>query len=247
MELKLTIPDYLSIEAYKQVTSLDHLSDLEKMVATVSILSNLSEDKLRELQSSDLSNVFTEVTNRLIDVNPEYYPIIEIEGKLYGYQHMSKLTLGEYIDLENLVKEPIKNLEQVMAILYRPVLKQSFKSIKWATKMGYKLGIGEVDDLSKYYELEKYDSSKRQDNAEVMKNLPVSYALGALSFFLQVGNSLLLGSEAYSQAKTKKQKKEILKKISTNLSMSTGDGLLLFITSQVHPSLQSQEIKLSQI
>ena len=247
MELKLTIPDYLSIEAYKQVTSLDHLSDLEKMVATVSILSNLSEDKLRELQSSDLSNVFTEVTNRLIDVNPEYYPIIEIEGKLYGYQHMSKLTLGEYIDLENLVKEPIKNLEQVMAILYRPVLKQSFKSIKWATKMGYKLGIGEVDDLSKYYELEKYDSSKRQDNAEVMKNLPVSYALGALSFFLQVGNSLLLGSEAYSQAKTKKQKKEILKKISTNLSMSTGDGLLLFITSQVHPSLASQEIKLSQI
>ena len=247
MELKLTIPDYLSIKDYKQVTALDHLSDLEKMVSTVSILSNLSEDKLRELQSSDLSNVFTEVTNRLIDVNPEYYPIIEIEGKLYGYQHMSKLTLGEYIDLENLVKEPIKNLEQVMAILYRPVLKQSFKSIKWATKMGYKLGVGEVDDLSKYYELEKYDSSKRQDNAEVMKNLPVSYALGALSFFLQVGNSLLLGSEAYSQAKTKKQKKEILKKISTNLSMSTGDGLLLFITSQVHPSLASQEIKLSQI
>ena len=247
MELKLTIPDYLSIKDYKQVTALDHLSDLEKMVSTVSILSNLSEDKLRELQSTDLSNVFMEVTNRLIDVNPEYYPIIEIDGKMYGYQNISKMTLGEYIDLEGLVKEPVKNLEQIMAILYRPVLKHSFKSIKWAVKMGFKLGTGEVDDLSKYYELEKYDSSKRQDNAQVMKNLPVSYALGALSFFLQVGSLLLAGSKPYSLTKTKKQKKEMLKRMSTALSTNIGDGLRLFITSQVHPSLQSQEIKLSQI
>ena len=247
MELKLTIPDYLSIKDYKQVTSLEHLSDLEKMVKVVSILSNLSEDKLKELQSKDLSTVFMEVTNRLININPEFYPIIEIEGKLYGYQNISKLTLGEYIDLENLCKKPVENLEDIMAILYRPVLKHSFKSIKWVTKMGYKLGTGEVDDLSKYYELEKYDSSKREDNAKVVENLPVTYALGALSFFLQVGSLFLAGSELYSQAKTKKEKTAILKNLTTSLSTSIGDGLQLFTTSQVHPSLTSQGLKLSQI
>ena len=217
MQLQLTIPDYLSIEAYKQVTSLDHLSSLEKMIKTVSILSNLSEDKLKELQSTDLSNVFMEVTNRLIDVKPEYYPIIEIEGKMYGYQHISKLTLGEYIDLENLTKEPVKNLEQIMAILYRPVLKQSFKSIKWAVKMGYKLGVGEVDDLSKYYTLEAYDTDKRKENAEILKTMPVAYALGALSFFSQVGTLLSIGSKPYSKLKSKKQKKEFLKKMPAGL------------------------------
>jgi len=247
MELKLTIPDYLSIKDYKKVTSLDHLSDLEKMVATVSILSNLSEDKLRELQSNDLSKVFTEVTNRLIEVNPEFYPIIEIEGKLYGYQHISKLTLGEYIDLENLCKEPIANLEHIMGILYRPVLKHSFKSIKWASKMGFKIGMGEIDDLSKYYTLEKYDSEKRYDNAEVLKMLPVSYALGALSFFLQVGNSFLLGSKTYFKLKSKKEKKKFLKETLQTTSIPTGDGLLRFITSLQHPSLTSREITLSQI
>ena len=247
MELKLTIPDYLSIEDYREVTSLEHLSDLEKMVKIVSTLSNLTEDKLKELQSTDLSNVFTEVTNRLIDVNPEYYPIIEVEGVLYGYQPISKLTLGEYIDLENLCKKPVENLEQIMAILYRPVLKHSFKSIKWVVKMGYKLGVGEVDDLSKYYTLEKYSSEERKTRAEILKKLPVGYALGALSFFLQVGNLHLAGSQIYTELKTKKEKKKFLKEMANNLSVSIGDGLQLFITSQQHPSLTSQEIKLSQI
>ena len=247
MQLQLTIPDYLSIKDYKKVTSLDHLSDLEKMVKIVSILSNLTEDKLRELQSNDLTKVFNEVADRLIDVNAEFYPIIEIEGKMYGYQNISKLSLGEYIDLENLCKKPVENLEQIMAVLYRPVLKQSFKSIKWAVKMGYKLGQGEVDALSKYYTLEKYDAEKRPDNAIIMGNLPISFALGALSFFLQVGNLHLLGSETYLQLPNQKKKKEYLKTLANSLSVNIGDGLQLFTTSQVHPSLISQEIKLSRI
>ena len=250
MELKLTIPDYLSIEAYKKVTSLEHLSDLEKMMAVLGVLSNLSEDKMRELQIQELSKVFTEVTDSLIDVNPEFYPLFEIEGQLYGYNPITKMTLGEFVDVTNLTKDPIKNLEQIMALLYRPVLKHRFNGIKWAFKNSFKTGLGEVEDLTKYYTLEAYSTELRNKNAEIMNKLPVSFALGALSFFLQVGNSLLLGTQTYSavgRKLTNKETKELAKRMTLAISTNIGDGLQQFITSRQLPSLVSQEIKLSQI
>jgi hypothetical protein len=79
-----------------------------------------------------------------------------------------------------------------------------------------------------------------------MATIPVSFALGALAFFLAVASNSLLSIQASSLSNKaeKKKRMEIIKKLT---SVPIGDGLLQFITYQKLPSLQSQEIRVSQI
>lgn len=249
MKLSINIPDYLTIEAYKKISSLEHLSPSEKIITTLSILSDIPEEKLRELHTLDLTNIFDDVTDRVVNVNPEFYPIIEVEGVMYGYCPITKLSLGANIDLESLSKDMNKNIEQIMGILYRPILKHRFNSFEYAFKQSFKVKTGSVENLTKYYELEPYSVELREKTAEVFKNLPISFAFGATSFFLQVGNSFIQGSKIYSDPNLKdpKKKEQLLKRKLEETSSRIGDGLELFITLRQLPSFQSQEIKLLQI
>jgi hypothetical protein len=241
MELKIKVPDYLSIKHYKQISKMDHLSNLDKMIRTIGILTDLDRETVRQMDTFDLQTVFSTVSEQLINLKSEFYPIIEIEGQLFGYVPISKLTLGEYIDLENLNKDAINNLEQIMALLYRPIVKHKFYGVKWAVKSGYKLALDEAENLFKYYTVEKYTPELRKDNAKVMENFPASFAIGAMTFFLHNGNLLLLGSEISSD--NKKQKMVQIKEMSQKMtSPDTGDGLRQFIVSRKVPSLRSLEI-----
>lgn len=245
-KLDIKIPDYLSIKDWKYYSTLEEDTDAAKMVNFVSYISDVEESLLTSMSPSDVKIIYNEVLKSISDVDSKFYPVIEIEGKLYGYQPLSKMTLGEYIDLERLAKAPERNLEDIMAILYRPIEQHSFKGIKWAVMNTYKTGTGNVENLFKYYEIEKYDSNKRPAQAETMASLPVSFALGAISFFLVLASTSLLGIQA-SSFKSKKVRKKMIEKVKETITVPIGDGLRQFIISLKLPSLQSQEIKVSQI
>jgi len=240
MELKFNLPDYLSIKDWKYFQSLEMENDNEKMINFISHATDIPEDTIMNLRPMDLTQVYGTLVERLGQVEPSFYPVIEINGQLYGYSSMSKMTFGEYIDLQKLTKNPNINIEEIMALLYRPIEKHSFKGITWAIKSQYKIGTGNVENLFQYYELEKYDSKKRAKQADIMSQLPVAFALGALSFFLVLTNTLLVSTNLSLNPKIKKEMKmiKILNKVG---SPAIGDGLLQFITSQKHPSFQLQE------
>ena len=240
MELKFNLPDYLSIKDWKYFQSLEMENDNEKMLNFISYATDIPEDIIMSLRPMDLAQVYSTLLDKLGQVESSYYPVIEINGQLYGYSSMSKMTFGEYIDLQKLTKNPTMNLEEIMALLYRPIKKHSFKGITWAVKSQYKIGTGNVENLFQYYELEKYDSNKRTEQAEIMKQLPVAFALGALSFFLVLTNTLLVSTNLSLNPKIKKEM-ETIKTLSKVGSIAIGDGLLQFITSQRHPSFQLQE------
>lgn len=241
MEIKLNIPDYLSVKQWKQFNSLEHLSDSEKMVHMISVLSDRTKEEVREWTPSTLKQVYSKVLEAFTDLQPQFYPVFELDGVLYGFTPISKLTLGEYVDLERLASKSHDNLEEIMAILYRPITKHKFSGLKWAFKSSYKVAIGEAENLFKYYEVEKYDSSKRSEQAEKLNVLPASMGLGALSFFLVLASTLSLGSSLSSLPP--KQQKEMMKEMNQQMaSMNIGDGLRQFITSLQHPSFQSQAI-----
>ena len=244
MEIKLEIPDYLSVKQWKQFTSMEHLSDSEKMIKLTSILSDKTEEEIRKWTPSAIKEVYAAVLGTLDDVQPSFYPVFELDGQLYGFSSTSKMTLGEYVDLERLAKNPQDNLEEIMAILYRPIKKHKFNGLKWAFKNTYKVGIGEAENLFKYYELEEYNSSERLNNAEKLSILPATMALGALTFFLTLANISLAGTSLSSLSPGKQMiaMKEMTKQIA---SLNIGAGLAQFITSQVLPSYKSQEIKAS--
>lgn len=241
MEIKLEIPDYLSIKQWKEFTSMEHLSDSEKMIRLITLLSDKDEAEVKQWTPMALKQVYAKVLDAISDIDPAFYPVFELDGVRYGFSSISKLTLGEYVDLERLAKQPQENIEEIMAILYRPIVKDRFKGLKWAFKNAYKVGLGDAENLFKYYTLEEYDSSKRLDNAEKLSMLPATMALGALTFFLTLANTSLIGSNLSSLSP--KQQMIAMKEITNKMtSMNIGAGLQQFIISQTLPSFKSQEM-----
>ena len=81
--------------------------------------------------------------------------------------NLSKMSLGEYVDLDTYISD-MQNMHKAMAVLYRPVHKS------WDGKEHYR--------VMEYEGTEKY--------AEVMKEMPLGIALGAMVFFYRLGMKL---------------------------------------------------------
>ena len=246
MELKIKYPEYLNIKDWKYFKSLEDDTNTAKMVNFISYLADVPQEEIEANTPQDIQSTYLKILQTFGDVDSKFFPVIEINGVLYGFSAVSKMTLGEYMDLERLAKEPNENLEEIMAILYRPITKHSFNGIKWNVIKSFKVGFGKVENLFKYYSIEKYDSSKRAEQADLMATMPVSFALGALAFFLAVASNSLLSTQAYSLP-NKKERKKRMEEVKKLVTVPIGDGLLQFITSRKLPSLTSQEIKVLQI
>jgi len=243
--ISIKIPEYLSIKDWKYFNSLEHLSDTEKMITLISHLTDKELTEVKTWKPVALTNVYATLLKSFEDLEPQFHPVFELDGVLYGYTPMTKMTLGEYVDLERLASKSHENLEEIMAILYRPITKNRFNGLKWAFKSTYKIALGEAENLFKYYEVEEYDSSTRALNAEKLSNIPASIGLGCLSFFLLLGSSASIGSQISSL--NPKEGMKMMDQLNKQMdSMSIGAGLLQFITSLQHPSFQSQDKKVYQ-
>ena len=240
MKVQINIPEYLSISDWKYFTSLEHLDDSEKMITLISKMGGVDIEEVRKYTPIALQQVYSTLLSSFEDLQPQFHPIFELDNVLYGFKSITSMTTGEYIDLERLCKQPQENLEEIMAILYRPIVKNRFKGIKWAFKSTYKVALGEAENLFKYYEVEDYDNSKREENAQTLSNIPASIGLGALSFFLVLGTYYSVSS-SLSSLPPQQQMTEIKKMNEELRLLNIGDGLLRFIISLEHPSYQSEE------
>jgi hypothetical protein len=245
MKVSVTIPDYLSIRNYNQLTNIEHLTDFNKLIKSISIISDLEEDEVKKWKASSITQVYNDVIECL-KMEEKYYPIFELGEQLYGFRQFKDLTLGEYVDLEKLCKDPNKNLSNIMAILYRPITKHKFNDWKFKLVHNVRLLTKQVDNIFNYYEVEEYDSKKREINSQALEEMPASFALGALGFFLGLGNLFLTTTLPYSSKKEK-----IMQRIMTEESLTAlaliGDGLTQFIHSpnQVYSILQEQKVSLN--
>jgi len=214
-----------------------------------------SMDEIRQIPKDKVIAEYTKISEILEQTSsPIFYPIIEIDGVLHGYVDLSQMTLGEYVDLEKLVKEPNKNLAQIMAIMYRPITEHKFNSLEYKIVNAYKVGAKQMTNIWDYYTLEPYNYSTSVVNTETMHKFPVAFALGALSFFLLQTSLIAPSIMRYSEATTAEKKKKVLKNSSKEMqltmkghSVNIGDGLVQFIISRKHPCLTLQGISVSQI
>ena len=244
MKIQIQIPEYLSIADWKYFNSLEHLNESEKMVSLISKMGGKDIDEVKEYTPTALQQVYATLLSSFEDLTPQFYPIFDLDGVKYGFKSLTSMTTGEYIDLERLAKNPNENLEEIMAILYRPIVKNKFSGIKWAFKSTYKVALGEAENLFKYYEVEKYDNSKREEQAKTLSNIPASIGLGALSFFLVLA-AYFSASSNLSSLPPKQQMMEVEKMNKQMATVNTGDGLLRFITWLQHPSYLSEEKEVS--
>lgn len=240
-KIELNVANYLSIKDFHQATNLEHLSEIDKIVESLVLLTDKTREEIVKWKPSQLKDVYDKVSGILIDVEPQFFPIVEVNGVMYGYNPLSNFTLGEFVDLDHLLKDTQENMAQIMAILYRPITKHKFKSLKWSIKMGYKKIDGLAEELFKQYQVEEYDSSTRYDRADELEVLPISFCLGAISFFLVLASNSLIDMNLSSTLPKQKVVTRMKKQIQTHFPL-IGDGFQQLLRHQKVPSYPSMEI-----
>lgn len=85
----------------------------------------------------------------------------------FGFMpNLSEMSLGEYIDLESYISD-WEQMHKALAVMYRPI----------------------IGGNKQFYEIEEYKGSAKY--AEIMKDAPMTVALGSTLFFYNLGNELL--------------------------------------------------------
>ena len=175
-KITLNIPtswNEVSIGMYKKFTDLQKqdIPTDEKNVKVVCILCNVDEDLLARFQYKDLKLISKDLA-KLLNNEPkkeanDLIKRVEFIGKKYGFiPNLSTISLGEYVDIEELSRQPYKNLNKIMSILYRPIVK----------------------DNGTRYSIEEY---KADDEIwEEFNEFPMLAAYSALEFFFCLSKTL---------------------------------------------------------
>ena len=188
-EVKLLIPtswediDIITYQKYVKIQE-SKTGDKTKAVKILSLMCNVKASIIRNMDYSDMIKILG-VLKKLVDTEPDktnFRKRFKFKDDEYGFiPNLSNLTTGEYIDLEEYCKKPIKNLHIIMSILYRKII----------SKSGNK------------YAIENYDPDEFKE--DLFKGCPMDIALCCLGFFLTLGERLQTASHNYLKAQEKKK------------------------------------------
>ena len=137
---------------------------------TIAALSNIPKDLIKQLALSDVVVIMSRIAEMQQEQDSSLKRIIEVEGKRYGFHpDLNSITLGEWADIETFIKKDIeKNLPEVMAVLYRPI----------------------VEEKNNVYTIDAYDGDITI-RAEQFKKMVAEQVQSALVFFYNLGKELL--------------------------------------------------------
>lgn len=131
---------------------------------------------------------YKEIVLLLSDVlnsNPALIKTFNYKDIDFGFiPKLDSITGGEFIDLENYMKEP-ETWRKAMSILYRPI---TTRKKNWFDKSDHD-----------FYDIESYTEAH-----DFFIDAPAEYYLGATVFFYNLGNDLLNAMTDYSQKILKK-------------------------------------------
>ena len=135
------------------------------------------------------------ILSTALSAKPALVQTFEFKGVKYGlHPKIEDISMGEYVDLDELLKEPYKNAEKVLGILYRPITSKKFGK----------------------YLIENYDPDKH--TGEGFDELGTNILLGCMLFFYRLEIALLITFLRSSQ------KEEMTNQPSTNRPSSPENG-----------------------
>ena len=154
---------------------------------TIAALSTIPKDLIKQLELKDVAVIMSKLSELQAKQDSSLKRVIEVEGKRYGFHpNLDEITLGEYADLETMIKNDIeKNMPEVMAILYRPI----------------------VDEENDVYTIEAYDGDI-SIRAEQMKKMSAEQVQNALLFFYNLGKELSMTLPLYLMERLKGMKEQ---------------------------------------
>ena len=175
----------VTLESWLKLIDFAEGTKTEEATNTIAELSNIPNQLVKELQLSDVAFIMNKVGELQAKQDTTLKRLIEINGVEYGFHpDLDSITLGEYADIEQLIKNGIDNsLAELMAVLYRPIKEKK-------------------NDI---YIIDAYDGDIRM-RAEEMKQMSAEQVQSALLFFYNFVKELLAILESYSILKQKEMK-----------------------------------------
>ena len=143
----------------------------------ISLFCKIEKEFIKKLKLKD-KKVLVDKINKFVNSKNEtsLEKRIKFKGRQYGFiPNLSKITTGEFVDIEEYGKDINKNLHRIMSVLYREVDKTS----------------------GKLYNVKGYDPDELE--IDKFKDLPMSTTLSAIDFFFRLGTRLLEDLNNYSQ------------------------------------------------
>ena len=191
--IKLIIPNEwsdITIETYQKYVDIQEGkgSEKNKVLRSLALLCGTTTTIVKKMLYSDLLDIMN-IIKDMLDNEPDktdFKKMFMFKDQEYGFvPNLSKISTGEYIDLETYTKEPVKNLHNIMSILYRPV----------------------THKVNERYAIENYNPDEFKE--ELFKDCPMDIALSSLGFFLSLGEILARTSHNFLQAQKVKQKVKV--------------------------------------
>jgi len=175
----------VTLDKWVKLISKKNESKSQEVISTISVLSDIPKTLIKELGINDVALIMKRIAKMQEGSSSSLKRIIKVNDVEYGFHpNLDSLTLGEYADIETFIKDGVnKNLPEVMAILYRPIVKKE-KDV---------------------YTIEAYDGDITI-RAEKMKQMNAAQVQYALVFFWNFVNVLLMISELYLKEQMKKKK-----------------------------------------
>lgn len=182
----------VTLEKWLKLIDFNSLSKADEAQQVISALSTIPKKLVNELSLKDVALMMEKLAELQAEKNSSLKKIIKLEGIEYGFHpDLSEITLGEYADLETLIKLGLeKHLPEIMAILFRPV----------------------VDKKNDVYTIEAYDG-KTKIRSEIMKKMSAVQVESALVFFWILGSELSLILPSFLMQITKETKPQLQVKV----------------------------------
>ena len=167
----------VTLEKWLKLIEAETGSKTKEAEETIAALSDIPKQLVNELSIKDVAVIMSKIAELQAEQDSKLKRIIEVEGKEYGFHpDLDSITLGEYADIENFIKNDIeKNLPELMAVLYRPI------------SMKGKNGV---------YTIEAYDG-KISIRAEEFKKMSAEQVQSSLFFFYNFVKKLLKILQSY--------------------------------------------------
>ena len=187
-EVKLSIPSEwsdITVETYQKYVKIQEGkgSDKNKAIRILALLCNVKTSIIKRMDYMDMVSILG-IVKSMIDTEPEkgeFRKRFKFNNEEYGFiPNLSKLTAGEYIDLEAYCKEPIDNLHIIMSILYRKI----------------------TFERGERYAIEIYNPDEFKE--DLFRKCPMDIALNSLGFFLTLGEQLAKSSHNFLKAQEQK-------------------------------------------
>jgi hypothetical protein len=185
----------ITVSQYQEMMMIDTTNEITKFVEQISICLDVDTEEVRAMSYSEYKELQSKMSFLCLEPKAEMDLIIEVEGRKYGLiPDMSLISAGVFIDAEQFKLEPMENLHNLLALIYRPVLRE--------------LPDGE-------YEIEEHKAQGFEKRANLFKTLSIETVLGAVLFFSLLGTESSIAFLSYSSQVMMEQQESLMKTTKT--------------------------------